>query len=63
MLTAKRNARPRTPRQQALLLSLQQRIAAARGREDADTIHALFREAVYLGIQPKFLDRDSGSAG
>jgi hypothetical protein len=41
------------PRRQALVESLRQRYLEAESREDADAKQALFREAVYLGIQPE----------
>lgn len=50
------------PRQQALVLSLRQRMAAARARGDAKTHQALFREAVYLGIQPSLIEPEHNSA-
>jgi hypothetical protein len=50
------------PRQQALVLSLRQRMAEARACGDADARHALFREAVYLGIQPNLLEPEQTTA-
>jgi hypothetical protein len=50
------------PRQQALVLSLRQRMAEARARGDAKAHQALFREAVYLGIQPNLLDVEEATA-
>ncbi len=44
------------PRQQALVRSLRQRYAEARSRGDTESKRALFREAVYLGIQPDLLE-------
>jgi hypothetical protein len=43
-------------RHQALLLSLQQRYSVAKHLDDAEAKQALFREAVYLDIQPELLD-------
>ncbi|WP_094556038.1 hypothetical protein [Synechococcus sp. 1G10] len=63
MATIECNTQQPNPRQQVLVHSLRQRIAEARSRHDADTIQALFREAVYLGIQPNLLDQGAGSAG
>ena len=40
------------PRRQALLASLRLRWAAAQTQGDAAAKQALFKEAVYLGIQP-----------
>ena len=40
-------------RQQALIESLRQRFSAASQRGDAVAKQALFREAVYLNIQPE----------
>jgi hypothetical protein len=37
---------------QALIASLRERYAKALQREDAEAKQALFKEAVYLGIQP-----------
>ncbi len=39
-------------RRQALVASLRSRFARASARGDAEAKRALFREAVYLGIQP-----------
>jgi hypothetical protein len=50
------------PRQQALVQSLRQRYAEARSRGDTESKRALFREAVYLGIQPDLLDVDPEAA-
>ncbi|CAK6688702.1 hypothetical protein VB734_10355 [Synechococcus sp. BA-124 BA4] len=50
------------PRHQALVLSLRQRMAEARARGDAKAHQALFREAVYLGIQPSLLDVEDAPA-
>jgi hypothetical protein len=49
------------PRQQALVLSLRQRYEVARARGDAEAKRALFREAVYLGIQPELLEGEPDS--
>jgi hypothetical protein len=40
------------PRQQALIASLRSRFAEAVRNGDAEARKALFKEAVYLGIQP-----------
>lgn len=40
-------------RRQALIESLRQRYLQAESRGDAEAKQALFREAVYLGIQPQ----------
>jgi hypothetical protein len=40
-------------RRQALIASLRQRFQDAEQRDDAEAKQALFREAVYLGIQPQ----------
>lgn len=40
-------------RRQALIASLRQRYLEAEGRGDAEAKQALFKEAVYLGIQPQ----------
>ncbi|MCS5700107.1 hypothetical protein NZK32_13770 [Cyanobium sp. FGCU-52] len=40
------------PRRQALLSSLRLRWAAAQSKGDVAAKQALFKEAVYLGIQP-----------
>ncbi len=50
------------PRQQALVISLRQRMAEARARGDAKAHQALFREAVYLGIQPSLLESEPATA-
>lgn len=50
------------PRHQALVLSLRQRMAEARACGDAETRQALFREAVYLGIQPNLLETEQATA-
>lgn len=42
-----------TARRAALVASLRSRFAEACRREDAAAKQALFREAVYLGIQPE----------
>ncbi len=49
------------PRQQALIASLRSRFAEALRSGDAEAKKALFKEAVYLGIQPDvFGDLASG---
>ncbi|MDM7936698.1 MAG: hypothetical protein QUV06_04495 [Cyanobium sp. CZS 48M] len=50
------------PRQQALVLSLRQRMAEARACGNAEARQALFREAVYLGIQPNLLESEQAEA-
>jgi hypothetical protein len=44
---------------QALIDSLRQRFADALQREDAEAKQALFKEAVYLGIQPDLFTQES----
>jgi len=44
------------PRRQALIESLRLRYAEAVHRQDALAKQALFKEAVYLGIQPQLLE-------
>lgn len=46
------------PRRQALVESLRQRYRSAEERGDAAAKQALFKEAVYLGIQPDAFTRD-----
>ena len=41
------------PQRETLIASLRQRYAQAERDDDADTKQALFKEAVYLGIQPQ----------
>ena len=41
------------PRREALISSLRQRFAMAEGRGDAQAKQALFKEAVYLNLQPE----------
>ncbi len=41
------------PQRETLIASLRQRYAQAVRDDDADTKQALFKEAVYLGIQPQ----------
>jgi len=48
------------PRQQALIASLRSRFAEALRSGDAEAKKALFKEAVYLGIQPDLFS-DIGS--
>ncbi|MFZ0408571.1 MAG: hypothetical protein WAM11_10745 [Cyanobium sp.] len=43
------------PRHQALIASLKLRFAEAVRQRDAAAKQALFKEAVYLGIQPELL--------
>jgi hypothetical protein len=50
---------PSDPRRQAMVDSLRSRYRTAADRNDADAKQALFKEAVYLGIQPEeFTDPD-----
>lgn len=53
-MTSARPAAPAMPeaRRQALIHSLRLRWATARNHGDAEAKQALFKEAVYLGIQP-----------
>lgn len=44
---------PEDPRRQTLIDSLRARFAQAVEREDPQAKQALFKEAAYLGIQPK----------
>ncbi|MCT0202396.1 hypothetical protein [Synechococcus sp. CS-603] len=44
-------------RHQAMVQSLRERYSTARKTGDADILQALFREAVYLGIQPELVDQ------
>jgi hypothetical protein len=48
------------PRQQALIDSLRSRFAEAVRSGDAEAKKALFKEAVYLGIQPDLFDDPLG---
>lgn len=41
------------PKREALIASLRERYASAQHEDDADAKQALFKEAVYLGIQPE----------
>ena len=41
------------PRRETLIASLRQRYLEAESRGDAEAKQALFKEAVYLGIQPQ----------
>jgi hypothetical protein len=41
------------PQRETLIASLRQRYAQAERDDDAETKQALFKEAVYLGIQPQ----------
>lgn len=43
---------PADPRRQALVNSLRSRYRSAEERQDATAKQGLFKEAVYLGIQP-----------
>jgi hypothetical protein len=47
------------PQRQALIDSLRQRYADALQREDAEAKQALFKEAVYLDIQPDLFTQES----
>jgi hypothetical protein len=44
---------PSDPRRQALVDSLRSRYSSAAAHNDAEAKQALFKEAVYLGIQPE----------
>ena len=44
---------PSDPRRQALVESLRSRYSSAAALNDAEAKQALFKEAVYLGIQPE----------
>jgi len=44
------------PRRATLIASLQQRYAEACRRDDGEAKQALFKEAVYLNIQPDLLE-------
>jgi hypothetical protein len=44
---------PSDPRRDALVESLRSRYLRAEDQDDADSKQALFKEAVYLGIQPE----------
>ena len=44
---------PGNPRQTSLIASLRERFRLAEQNRDAKAKQALFREAVYLGIQPQ----------
>ena len=44
---------PANPRQTSLIASLRERFRLAEQNRDAKAKRALFREAVYLGIQPQ----------
>lgn len=57
MVTLDRSTHQPNHRQQALVSSLRQRISEARSHNDSEVVHALFREAVYLGIQMELLDQ------
>jgi len=48
-------------RRQALLDSLRRRWASAQTQGDAEAKQALFKEAVYLGIQPRDYQVDPGA--
>ena len=46
------------PQREALIASLRERYASAVRDDDAEAKQALFKEAVYLGIQPEqFTDK------
>jgi hypothetical protein len=50
---------PSDPRRQAMVDSLRSRYRTAADHNDAEAKQALFKEAVYLGIQPEeFADPD-----
>lgn len=49
------------PRHKALLSSLRHRYLEAKRLGDAEAKQALFKEAIYLGIQPKQIETNLGS--
>ncbi|MEN9878899.1 MAG: hypothetical protein RLZZ158_1938 [Cyanobacteriota bacterium] len=49
------------PRHKALLSSLRHRYLEAKRLGDAEAKQALFKEAVYLGIQPQEIEKGHGS--
>ena len=48
--------KPEQPHRQALIASLRTRFAVAVRNQDALAKQSLFKEAVYLGIQPELLE-------
>ena len=53
MVTSSVPGAPANPRQTSLIASLRERFRLAEQNRDAKAKRALFREAVYLGIQPQ----------
>ena len=53
MVTSSPPGTPGNPRQTTLIASLRERFRLAEQNRDATAKQALFREAIYLGIQPQ----------
>ncbi len=53
MVTSSPPGTPGNPRQTTLIASLRERYRLAEQNRDAKAKQALFREAIYLGIQPQ----------
>ena len=53
VVTSSLPATPGNPRQTTLIASLRERFRLAEQNRDAKAKQALFREAIYLGIQPQ----------
>ena len=53
MVTSSPPGTPGNPRQTTLIASLRERLRLAEQNRDAKAKQALFREAIYLGIQPQ----------
>ena len=53
MVTSSPPGTPGNPRQTTLIASLRERFRLAEQNRDAKAKQALFREAIYLGIQPQ----------
>ena len=53
MVTSSLPGTPGNPRQTTLITSLRERFRLAEQNRDAKAKQALFREAIYLGIQPQ----------
>ncbi len=53
MVTSSLPGIPGNPRQTTLIASLRERFRLAEQNSDAKAKQALFREAIYLGIQPQ----------
>ena len=53
MVTSSFPGEPGNPRQTTLIASLRDRFRLAEQNRDAKAKQALFREAIYLGIQPQ----------